>query len=237
MKMNYFKFIPMLIILPFYSSADKVDIKMSSITLSQSRVIFHASDSHGVQFSISNQNDNPYLVQTKVTTLDGEKSKTYITTPPLFRLDRKEQTSIKVVKIGREPANEESMELICVKPIPPKENKDNKTMVNVVINSCIKLIYRPSDVPRPTRDNYFKSIKWSIVNKELYVTNDSPNYLNLNKVIYAGKNLPVTYIPPHKAKSLGRVPQDNSKTVIWDYIDDFGEIGQTLESLVDSYGV
>ncbi|EGS5112784.1 fimbria/pilus periplasmic chaperone, partial [Escherichia coli] len=93
--------------LPFYSNADKPDVRISSITFSQSRVIFHESDTHGVQFSLSNQSENPYLVQTKVTTLDGEKSKTYITTPPLFRLDEKEQTSIKVVKIGGEPDNEE----------------------------------------------------------------------------------------------------------------------------------
>ncbi|HBD3675397.1 TPA: fimbria/pilus periplasmic chaperone, partial [Escherichia coli] len=117
---------------------DKPDVRISSITFSQSRVIFHESDTHGVQFSLSNQSENPYLVQTKVTTLDGEKSKTYITTPPLFRLDKKEQTSIKVVKIGGEPDNEESMELICVKPIPPKNSKANDKIVDVVINNCIK---------------------------------------------------------------------------------------------------
>ena len=111
MKMKYLKLIPILAMLPFYSNADKPDVRISSITFSQSRVIFHESDTHGVQFSLSNQSENPYLVQTKVTTLDGEKSKTYITTPPLFRLDEKEQTSIKVVKIGGEPDNEESMEL------------------------------------------------------------------------------------------------------------------------------
>ncbi|MEE6782680.1 molecular chaperone [Escherichia coli B9:H18] len=235
MKMKYLKLISILAILPFYSNADKPDVRISSITFSQSRVIFHESDTHGVQFSLSNQSENPYLVQTKVTTLDGEKSKTYITTPPLFRLDVKEQTSIKVVKIGGESDNEENMEFICVKPIPPKENKGNDKIVNVVINNCIKLIYRPSNVSRPTSDNFFKNVKWKIVNKELYITNETSNYLNLNKVIYAGKNLPVTYVPPHKTKSLGKVSQEDSKTVMWNYVDDFGEISKTLESKLDRY--
>ncbi|HGC0297646.1 TPA: molecular chaperone [Escherichia coli] len=207
---------------------------VSSITFSQSRVIYHESNKHGVQFSISNKNESPYLVQATIKTLDGKKNENFITSPPLFRLDGQEETSIKVIKIGAEPNNIESLGYICVKPIPPKDEKNKDTVVSIVIDSCIKLIYRPSGLEQPSFNDFKKNVKWKIVNDEVYITNNTPYYLNLNAVIYSMHNIPVTYIPPKSTKNLGRVSAIDSNIIKWNYINDLGEIGPMVESKLDS---
>ncbi|WP_240782298.1 fimbria/pilus periplasmic chaperone [Escherichia sp. E2586] len=57
---------------------------VSSITFSQSRVIYHESNKHGVQFSISNKNESPYLVQATIKTLDGKKKRKFYNEPSII---------------------------------------------------------------------------------------------------------------------------------------------------------
>ena len=91
-----------------------------------------------------------------------------------------------------------------------------------------------SGLEQPSFNDFKKNVKWKIVNDEVYITNNTPYYLNLNAVIYSMHNIPVTYIPPKSTKNLGRVSSIDSNIIKWNYINDLGEIGPMVESKLDS---
>ncbi|NJZ74395.1 fimbria/pilus periplasmic chaperone [Escherichia coli] len=220
--------------------------KQYGVTLGESRVIYPL-DSAGVMVSVNNPQEYPVLIQTRV--LDEEKSAKapFVVTPPLFRLDAKQRSSLRVTQTGGSfPHDKESLQWLCVKGIPPKDGdlwadgKKNEKNVDssvgislqIAIDNCIKLMVRPSEL-KGNPSQFAGELSWKVEGQKLIAENPTPFYMNLGKITFGGKDLPPHFVPP-KAKWSFELPKGLSgqKDVSWQVINDQGGLSQTYSNNV-----
>lgn len=212
-----------------------------SLTLGATRVIYPLNGA-GAVLSVSNDQDYPVLVQSNVWNEDLKTKAPFVVTPPLFRLDGKQKSILRIVRVGGQvPNDRESLSWLCVKGIPPKsgdlwaENKEKKHQpgevnlgVNVLINSCIKLLTRPGDISGQPTD-VAGDLTWQWDGKKLKVNNPTPFFMNLSSVkinnvdINLKGEISDSYIPPESSR-LFNVPQLTSREgeISWKIINDYG---------------
>lgn len=155
------------------------------VSLGKTRVIFSESYSEGV--SITNDDNKPYLIQAGVTTdLDGNLSPNFIVTPPIFRLENKSTSSMRILLKDAIslPNDKESLFYLNTKIIPSteKNNADDEVSKLVLITSfVIKVIYRPDSLRKPTDTDYSK-VKLQHQGKIWSFYNPTPYYFTLTKI-------------------------------------------------------
>lgn len=127
----------------------------------------------GETLTVINDQDYPMLVQSEVLSEDQKSPAPFVVTPPLFRLDGQQSSRLRIVRTGGEfPSDRESLQWICVKGIPPKEDdrwaegkdgekKADKVSLNVQlsVSSCIKLFVRPPAV-KGQPDDVAGKVEW-----------------------------------------------------------------------------
>lgn len=212
-----------------------------SIKSEKSRVIYRAG-STGASLVIENPQPYPILVQTQTLMADKQKKGPFIVTPPLFRLDAKQENRIKIVAIkDTGPEDVESLYWLCMTGIPPTpdsvwdgidkstERKRPGLLTQVRVKSCIKLIVRPKDLKDQPVDqaNY---LIWHKSGNRLIVTNPTPYYINM-KNVNVGKtdiNNP-GYVSPKGQLILSINAADNG-FVHWKMITDNGGESKEIHS-------
>ena len=234
----------------FFSTAQAMDnnitnrTKFFSIHIGATRVIYDMASS-GATLAITNKHEFPILVQSDVLSEDKEMSTHFIITPPLFRLDPLQSTRLRIVRTGGNfPIDRESMQWICVKGIPPKEdskwggtdaeNKDKKMTLNVQlsVNSCIKMFIRPSNV-KGHPDDVAGKVKWQITGNKLKGINPTPFYINLAELRVGKKEITEPhYIEPFSSYEY-QIPTNGAKKVEWKIITDYGGVGKNFEEFLD----
>ncbi|WP_431295609.1 fimbria/pilus periplasmic chaperone [Rahnella sp. PAMC 25559] len=218
-------------------SAQKIhtETKSFSVKLGATRVIFNP-DSAGATLSVINPQDYPILVQSQVYGEDKQSKAPFVVTPPLFRLDGNQQSRIRIVRTGGDFATDrETMKWLCVTGVPPKpddiwgQDKDGKSLapkvatleVQLRINSCVKLLVRPSSLKGEISD-VASAVKWKREGNKLKATNPTPFYMNLKEVKVAGRNIEgIDYIPP-MGERIFSLPAEVSGPVTWKVITDYG---------------
>ncbi|HDC4393599.1 TPA: fimbria/pilus periplasmic chaperone [Enterobacter cloacae] len=209
--------------------------KSFSVKLGATRIIYNP-DSSGATLPIINPQDYPILVQAQVYGEDKQSKAPYMVTPPLFRLDGNQQSRVRVVRTGGSfPSDRESMSWLCITGIPPKpedvwgHDSDGKTQapkeatleVQLRINSCIKLLLRPSSLKGDASDSADK-LSWKREGGNLKVTNPTPYYMNLKDVTVGGRKVEnLDYVAPRAEKTF-RLPAGGSGQVQWKVITDYG---------------
>ncbi|HIG9002652.1 TPA: pili assembly chaperone SafB [Shigella boydii] len=214
---------------PVYANEQKLNLntRSFSVKLGATRVIYHAGTA-GATLSVSNQQNYPILVQSSVKAEDKHSPAPFLVMPPLFRLEAKQQSQLRIVRTGGDmPADRETLQWVCVKAVPP-ENEQSDTQangatldLNLSINDCEKLIFRPGAV-KGTPEDVAGKLRWVEMGNKLKVENPTPFYMNLASVTVGGK--PVTrldYIPPFADKTLD-MPCSAHGDIEWRVITDFG---------------
>ncbi|EMT6576084.1 TPA: molecular chaperone [Providencia rettgeri] len=215
-----------LITLLFLAFSLSLTAQADGIRLDQTRVIIN-SDSASQVFSILNDDNSPYLIQTAVTDkLEGKKSPFFIVTPPLFRLDAKSKFSAKILVNNKKelPTDKESLFYLYTRAIPatqqPNEQESNAKLT-FVTNIIIKVLYRPNHLAVPNT-NIFEQVTLIPKGTEWQFNNPTPYYLTvvnikINQQTYK-KNLT---LPPFNQTTIDGV---NGKitTASWQMINDFG---------------
>lgn len=208
------------------------------IVLGASRVIYPPGGK-GVTLSVTNPEDYPVLVQSQVMNEDKKTEAPFYVTPPLFRLEGKQQNTLRVVRTGgRYPVDRESLTWLCVRGIPPKDGdiwaQDKNSprtqssgsvamLMQLSINSCIKLLIRPdglSDNP----SGLAEKLEWKVTGKRLTATNPTPYYMNLGSLSLNGKKLKENYIPP-LGEHVFTLPEGTGERgiITWTVIGDYGD--------------
>ncbi|EFI3189885.1 fimbria/pilus periplasmic chaperone, partial [Escherichia coli] len=217
-----------------------MNVKEFSVKVDRSRLIAHES-SHGSLLTIENSHKYPILVQTRIINEDKKgKSEHFIATPPIFRLNEGQKSKIRIYKKNTVnlPKDKESLFWTCTKGISPtekdlwaKENaeskKNNKTVlgVNLAIENCIKLFYRPEGIPSVSFESG-SEIVWSEKNGKLRAYNPTPNYMNLMKVTINNKTIKFPqHIPPFSEKVYDTYI-NGSENIEWTLITDLGGEGK-----------
>lgn len=208
-----------------------------SLKLGATRLIYNM-DSNGEVLVVSNPQDYPMLVQSKVYGDDRKSGAPFMVTPPLFRLNGQQDSQLRIVRTGGSFAKDrESLQWLCVKGIPPKQDDawavdDGKSSLSnkatlhamVSVSNCIKLLIRPSGIGKSA--DAVASIKWELKGRNLLGKNSSPFYINLSTVKVGEVDISImNYIPPFSSQKF-ELSETISGKVQWKAITDYG--GETI---------
>ncbi|MEB7742663.1 fimbria/pilus periplasmic chaperone, partial [Escherichia coli] len=143
---------------------------------------------------------------------------------------------------GNFPTDRESLQWLCVKSVPPRaedkwaEEQDEKgggkisVRVQVSLNSCIKLLVRPSAV-KGHPDDVAGKVTWTKAGNRLKGTNPTPFYINLSELSVGGKvvNEQHYYIAPFSSYEFA-LPSGVAGKVQWKVVTDYGGVSQPFEA-------
>lgn len=219
-------------------AAEKPQIRQTTRTfgvrLGATRVIYDP-DSVGQTLSVDNPQDYPMLVQSRAYSEDMKNRAPFVITPPLFRLDGLQQSSLRIVRVGGDfPKDRETLQWLCVKGIPPKagdlwaQDKSGKPEAGEIglnlqlsIDSCIKLFVRPGSI-HGHPDDVASSLAWSRQGDHLKAVNDSPFYMNLASLKVGGVTIPEPhYVSPFSSYTFP-LPKGADGKVSWSIVNDYG---------------
>ncbi|KTS25531.1 fimbrial biogenesis chaperone [Pantoea stewartii] len=196
----------------------------AGIEIGGTRLIYNGG-ARQASLTVNNPDDRPYLIQAWVdkdpTSADGDK--TFIATPPLFRLEPHSQNSVRVVYTGQPlPADRESMLWLSIKSVP-STSKEDKNRLFITVKSVIKLFYRPTGLSGDPATAYEKLV-FTRRGGQVYVSNPTPYHISLYdlKVGSAQVKTPPTLKP--MSEQVVTVPAGTAGAVSWRAINDFGGI-------------
>ncbi|AIF65142.1 molecular chaperone [Escherichia coli] len=225
------------IVTPSFAN-EKLEIKEKefSLKLDRSRLIFN-ENSRGALLTVENSHEYPILVQTRIIDEDRKgKSESLIATPPLFKLNEGEKSKIRIYKkyISNLPMDRETLFWTCTKGIPPTEKdlwavenaenieaKKSSLGVNLAVENCIKVFYRPKGIPSVRFDSG-KDLVWSIKGDKIKVYNKTPNYMNFKELTIGNRNIEnPAYVPPFSERFFD-IKIIEGENINWTVITDFG---------------
>ncbi|MGA3698961.1 fimbrial biogenesis chaperone [Enterobacteriaceae bacterium TYF_5] len=225
---NFIIKISMVLILAFsYFNANA-----EGVSLGKTRVIFSEGSSSESVY-ISNDDNQPYLIQAGVTEkIDGNLSSNFIVTPPVFRLENRSVSSLRILLKDTQdlPNDKESLFYLNTKIIPstkrPDESESQESKLVLITNFVIKVIYRPENIARPSEQDYKKIFikknegKW-------FLDNPTPYYMTLTsiKVNNEKYNKTLLLAPYSKAELI----EVSIKEASWHVINDYGELSKELK--------
>ncbi|HHA2288273.1 TPA: fimbria/pilus periplasmic chaperone [Enterobacter asburiae] len=205
--------------------------KNFSIELNATRVIF-PEGAKSKSISAFNSQPHPVLIQSISLKEDLKTTGSYIITPPIVRLEPQQRSNLLIRLLSNEafPRDKESMEWICVKGIPPKDDNEEKAppagpevIVQISLNTCNKIFYRPDSLTVSPLDFYGK-VKWQVNNGSITAKNESPFYINFNNVKYNEKQLiQFDYLAPFSEKTIKENVASRG-TIHWNIVTDTGGI-------------
>lgn len=195
------------------------------IVLERTRVIYDASKKEAALPLANHSAKMPYLLQSWVENSNNSSRGPFIITPPLFRLDAGEDSTLRIIRSdGATPESKESMYYINVRAIPAQNKSEavDTNILTLVFKTRIKLFYRPEGLTGKARDA-FKTLEFSLADNKLTLYNPSSYY-----VVFAGLSLgnldltdQIEYIAPQEKKTI-TVKSVTGRTVKWAAINDFG---------------
>ena len=203
-------------------------LAQASFSMGATRVIYDEG-TKGASISIINNSDKVvYLVQSWVENFDETgKSTDFLITPPLSRLDEKQENILKIVFVGDKnnfPKDRESIFWLNIKAIPG-EDPDISNRLSLAFNNKIKLFYRPANLI-VSPEGISKKISFQFDKNQLIVSNPTPFHITFTSIEADGKKLLDTsiMIAPFDSITL-KVDADlrNSK-INWRTVNDFGAV-------------
>lgn len=215
-----------LTILSFSSSA--------TVQLSANRVYYHAKDPD-INISVKNSEDREYLVQSWIDAqgnpgLEKNAKLPFFVSPPLFHMANKSEAIVQVMYSGEGlPTDRESLIWLDVKAIPAMTDGEKlvKTKVMVAVLTRIKIFYRPENLPGNLEDA-IAALSWKRTsNNTVTVTNNSPYYVVMNKVLINNEALKIsiednnTVVAPHGEQTYKVKSAPAGAKVVWTAMNEF----------------
>ncbi len=161
----------------------------AGVIIEGTRLIYQG-DKKEASLGISNPDNLDYLVQSWVENVDAGRDKApFLITPPLFRLDGRQDNVLRVVRTGGNlPADRESLYWLNIKSIPSTSPNESSNTLQIAIKTRIKLIYRPSGVSGKP-DEVADKLRWHKQGNNLVVSNPTPFYMNFQSITVGGKKV------------------------------------------------
>lgn len=193
--------------------------------LETTRVVYNESNNNEGFVAFNSDKNTNYLLQSWVEDLNGKLTQDFVITPPLIKLMAQQKNTLQVTKNTSLPNDIESMYWINVKFVAPS-NENLENVLRYSMTNRIKLIYRPQSLKNANIDKEIKALNWNVKNENLVVSNKSPYFINIGKLIIDGKeieNTPSFLLPKSETTiNVGKTLSNNKKIELF-YIDDFGK--------------
>ncbi|ALR76090.1 molecular chaperone [[Enterobacter] lignolyticus] len=181
---------------------------------------------------ITNPDSLDYLIQSWTDRSDNSAAKPpFLVTPPLFRLDARQQNTLRVVRTGGNlPTDRESLFWLNVKAIPSSTRQAGVNTLQIAIKTRIKLIFRPQSVTGKPEDEAHR-LTWRQQGRMLIVDNPTPFYMNFQTIAVNGKNLSgITWAKPKGETQFALPSSISGSRVSWSVITDYGSVSKTWSS-------
>lgn len=211
------------------------------ITFPATRVVYPESESTGITFTVTNNTDNLYLLQSRVIPAavgdtDGEKVP-FIVIPPLTRFEPGSSVTLLIRQSAKvQQTDRESLWLLAVKAIPAQSEQNNSgettaTSVVLALQNNLKLFYRPESLQDMTPEERAAQLEFNLHDGMLTVTNPAPYYVTFRELLVDGT--PVNTgndktLAPHTTI---RYPVGHwvSRNISWSLADDHGSATELRE--------
>lgn len=235
--LHYQTIIPFMLAVLGVSVAAETTAQSAGIKLPQTRVIFNSKDKSALA-TIQNQGDNVYLVKASVLadTDSGSSIAPFAVTPPLFRLEPRNQQTVRIVRQGTSslPTDRESIFYLSFLAIPSitQANADENRLA-IGLQTVIKLFYRPDRLGM-TAEQAAAKLVFRQQDKQITAENPTPYYLTLGTLKVAGKaiNFPAT----GQGQMLAPFSQQHYSTdgvtgsITWTVINDYGGLSAPYQT-------
>ncbi|MBG5949413.1 MULTISPECIES: fimbrial biogenesis chaperone [Proteus] len=193
--------------------------------LETTRVIYNEQSNNEGFVAFNTDKDTNYLLQSWIEDLNGEVTQNFVITPPLLKLVAQQKNTLQVTKNITLPNDIESMYWINVKFVAPS-NENLENVLRYSMTNKIKLIYRPQLLSNINIEDEVKKLKWSLKNGNMVVTNNTPFFVNIGKIVLNNNEIQDNpgYLPP-KSETIIKINkvQSSQNKIQLIYIDDFGK--------------
>ncbi|HFV9238047.1 molecular chaperone [Enterobacter mori] len=205
----------------------------AGITIGGTRVVYPENKKES-SIGIENPDNLDYLVQSWVETEDKAREKApFLITPPLFRLDAKQDNVLRIIRTGGNlPGDRESLFWLNIKSIPSSTRNENTNTLQIAIKTRIKLLYRPASITGKPED-VTTQLSWHAQGHQLIVENPTPFYMNFQEIKLDGKKVDkATYAEPKSETHFTTLGNITAHSVSWKIINDYGGISQSYTAQI-----
>lgn len=218
-------------------------------TLQSTRVIYPQTKKKGITFTLKNDTEGPYLIQTRVdksspdtlhteSTLAQQDTSPFVVLPPLRRLNAGEQLTLTIRRTENIlPTDRESVFFLQIKAIPGTSDRQStaaaagQIKVMLALQNTMKLFYRPETLPAWTIDQIGEKLRFAQQGDRLTVTNDSPYYVTFHDLSVGGKAIAAAslfkMVSPFGQQTYS-LPASASGEVSWQLINDYGRASKVF---------
>ncbi|EEY7535396.1 molecular chaperone [Escherichia coli] len=197
------------------------------ISLDTTRVVFD-SENDSVSFSVRNTSPNMvFLLKATIGDYFTDDNKVpFFITPPLNRIDANNNVQFRINKLDSAtalPKDRESLFAINVLAIPPKkDNSKDDSLVQIGLNTRIKLIFRPHEINNKSSiDNLPEKLSFTKHADGIEIKNPTPYFITIGQISFNG--LPTKdFVMMLKPFSGTIVHERNVKTISFSIINDYG---------------
>ncbi|WP_195848307.1 MULTISPECIES: fimbrial biogenesis chaperone [Providencia] len=224
-----------------YAIAGRAD---EGITLPLTRVIYPESEASGITFTVTNNTDHVYLLQSRVLPAKDDESGVqapFIVVPPLTRFEPGTAVTLLIRQTDRpvvvDKESQESLWRLALKTIPAQQNTEDlqtgdKQLVLALQNN-LKLFYRPSVITELTENERAEQLQFALNDSQMTVVNPTPYYITFSELVVDG--LPVKIesdrmIAPYS--TMGYSVKPTASEVSWMLIGDDGRQTIRLQRLL-----
>ncbi|WP_193015731.1 molecular chaperone [Proteus sp. FME41] len=193
--------------------------------LETTRVIYNETNNNEGFVAFNSDKNTNYLLQSWVEDLNGKLTQDFVITPPLIKLIAQQKNTLQVTKNTTLPNDIESMYWVNVKFVSPS-NENLENVLRYSMTNRIKLIYRPQSLNNTNIEDKIKELKWNVKNNSLMVSNNSPYFINIGKLIIDEKEIEKvpSFLSPKSETTININKTFSGKEKIkLFYIDDFGK--------------
>nr|WP_241391463.1 molecular chaperone [Serratia proteamaculans] len=199
---------------------------IAGVQIGGSRVVYDGNQKQAA-ISISNPDDKPYLIQSWINKQvdNDDNDDTFITTPPIFRLEPHSQNSIRIIYTGKTiPLDKETVYWLNIKSIP-STSKDATNQLLITVKNTMKLFYRPPGLPNDASAAY-KKVEFRRHNGKLYAFNPTLFSVSFYEINVNGQSVdkPAMVLPMQEIPLKHSTPE--SAQISWRAINDFGGISE-----------
>lgn len=201
-----------------------LNISYAQLTLDRTRVIFDRGQSSSQSIVVSNTNKNePYLAQSWIEDEAGNKIESpLVALPILQRINPGQEKQVKISLAGQNnlPEDRESMLFFNVLGVPPKTDVENQ--VSIVIQSKVKLFYRPKGLPQYKDNGWLKELQVAKSGNSYTLQNPTPYHIVIFGVSNGSKGKIIEKDLVVKPFSSATVTQTLGNTPTIYFINDYG---------------
>lgn len=205
----------------------------AGVIINGTRLIYQGGKKES-SIGISNPDATDYLVQSWADSGGKNLAKApFLITPPLFRLDAKEDNVLRVVRTGGNlPEDRESLFWLNIKAIPSSKRVEGVNTLQIAINTRIKLLFRPASVKGKPEDVADK-LEWHREGNDLVVNNPTPFYMNFQSVTLNGHKIDKAgWAVPETQTHIALPAHTGGSNVTWSIITDYGSISKSWSTSV-----